>query len=441
MNNILPLSKEYVQSFIDKFGIENLGKATIREIVGLVNQISDDSGVSFMRMEMGVPGLKPSEIGTNAEIDALKRGVAKDYPMVDGVKVLKEEASRFIKNFMNVSISAEACIPTVGSMQGGYASFLLCGSIDPKKDTALFIDPGFPVQKQQFKVLNQKYESFDVYDFRGEKLRDKLESYLSKGNINSIIYSNPNNPTWICFTEEELQIIGDLANKYDVIVIEDLAYFAMDFRQDLSKPGVPPYQPSVTKYTDNYILLISSSKAFSYAGQRLAITAISDSLYHRKYPVLKPRFGADKFGYTFVLRIIYSLSSGVSHSAQYALAAMFKAANEGRFNFVDSVKEYGQRAAIMKQLFTNAGFHIVYDRDVDLELADGFYFTISYPGLSGGELLSELIRFGISAIALDNTGSTRTEGLRACVSQIGLDKMDELESRIKLFVEDRNNKE
>jgi aspartate/methionine/tyrosine aminotransferase len=433
MENKLPFSKDYITGFSNKFGINNLGKATIREIVGIVNQIQSDSQIPFMRMEMGVPGLQPPEVGTQAEIDALKRGVASDYPMVDGVKDLKDESAKFIKNFINTNISPESCIPTVGSMQGGYACFMICNNIDKKRDTALFIDPGFPVQKQQFKVLNQKFESFDVYDYRGEKLREKLESYLKKGNINSIIYSNPNNPAWICFTEEELQIIGELSNKYNVIIIEDLAYFAMDFRQNLSVPGEAPYQPSVSKYTDNYILLISSSKAFSYAGQRLAVTAISDKLFNSKYPALKERFGTERFGYTFVMRIIYALSSGASHSAQYALAAMFKAANEGKFNFVNAVKEYGERAHIMKNLFIKSGFKIVYDKDIDKELADGFYFTISYPGLTGGELIGELLRYGISAISLDNTGSTKTEGLRACVSQIGLDKMEELGQRIKLF--------
>lgn len=61
----------------------------------------------------------------------------------------------------------------------------------------------------------------------------------------------------------------------------------MDFRRDISKPGVPPYQPTVAKYTDNYILLISSSKVFSYAGQRMAMLCISDKIFHRKYPDLK----------------------------------------------------------------------------------------------------------------------------------------------------------
>ena len=428
-----PVDVKIVNEQIEKSGLKDLGKATIREIVGLVNKIQDASGVKFIRMEMGVPGLNPPQIGIDAEIEALKKGVASDYPMVDGVEELKYEASRFIKNFMGVDIAAESCIPTVGSMQGAYATFLLCANLDPAKDTALFIDPIFPVQKQQFRVMGHKFESFDVFNYRGEALRDKLESFLSKGNINSIIYSNPNNPSWICFTDEELRIIGEMANKYDVIAIEDLAYFAMDFRRELYHPGQPPYQVSVANYTDNYVMLISGSKAFSYAGQRIAVVAISDKIYNRSYPNLLHRFGCEKFGYTFVLRIIYALSSGATHSSQYALAAMLKADNDGKFNFVEEVKEYENRAAKRKKMFLEAGFKIVYDKDLDEDIADGFYFTISYPGLSGGELVKELLYYGISAISLDNTGSKRSEGLRACVSQIREDKMADLYERLQIF--------
>ena len=85
----------------------------------------------------------------------------------------------------------------------------------------------------------------------------------------------------MCLTEQELQIIGKLATEYDIIILEDLAYFAMDFRQDLSEPGKPPFQPTVAKYTDNYIFMISSSKLFSYAGQRLGLLCISDALFHK----------------------------------------------------------------------------------------------------------------------------------------------------------------
>ncbi len=427
-----PFKKEIIDSKIKELRIADPGKASIREIVALVNLVEEESDQKFIRMEMGVPGLPPSQIGVEAEIDALQKGVAAIYPMVDGIKPLKAEASRFAKNFLGINNSSKGCIPTVGSMQGTYAAFMAAANALPGKDITLFIDPGFPVQKQQMMVLGQKFETFDVFNFRGEKLRGKLEEFLETGTICSIIYSNPNNPAWICFSPEELKIIGEVANKYDVIVLEDLAYFGMDFRQDLSKPGEPPYQPTVALYTNNYILFVSSSKIFSYAGQRCGLMMISDHLFNRDYPALQERFGGTNFGNTITLRLLYALSSGTSHSAQWALAAMLKAANEGRFNFVEVVKEYGEKAKVMKQLFIENGFRLVYKNDLEQPIADGFYFTISYPGMTGNQLVANLLYFGISAIALDNTGSLE-EGIRACVSFVKREQFSDLEKRLQMF--------
>lgn len=428
-----PIPFDIVKQKIQESKLPSIGKASIRELVKLVNEIEKAAGIKYVRMEMGVPGLEPSQIGIEAEIEALKRGVASKYPMIDGVPELKKEIARFVKNFINVEVDEQGCIPTVGSMQGAMAAFLVINRCHAVKDTVLFIDPGFPVQKQQLRVLGMNYETFDVYNYRGDKLRGKLESFLKKGNISAILYSNPNNPSWICFTDKELQIIGDLATTYDAVVIEDLAYFAMDFRKDLSKPGQPPYQPTVANYTQNWLMLISSSKAFSYAGQRSGTMVISNQLYKRRFPDLKRYFSSDEFGYAMLYGAVYSLSSGVCHSTQYGLAAMLKAANDGTFNFVETVKEYGEKAKIMKKLFTDNGFRIVYDMDEDKPLADGFYFTISYPGLTGEQLIEELLYYGVSAISLAITGSERVEGLRACVSQVQRNQFPELEARLKKF--------
>jgi len=423
---------EIVKEKLAKLNITDMNKASIREVVQVVDMIEAETGEKYVRMEMGVPGLPPSRFGVEAEIEALKKGVASIYPNINGIPELKTEAARFVKNFMNIDVNPENCVPSTGSMQGTYALFQVASCCDEGKDTALFIDPGFPVQKQQFVMIGSKFESFDVFHFRGEKLREKLESYFSKGNIHSVIYSNPNNPTWVCLTDEELKIIAECADKYDVIVMEDLAYFGMDFRHDFSKPGVPPYQASVANYTDNYVLFISASKIFSYAGQRIAVVVMSDKLYNRNYPNLEKRFQMKGFGNTVIYRALYALSSGVTHSVQFAMAAMFKAANDGAFNFVEEVKEYGDKAHIMKQLFTSNGFNILYDKDIDQDIADGFYFTLSYPGMKAGELLQELMCYGISAITLLSTGS-KMEGLRACVAPVNKNQFGDLEQRLKQF--------
>ena len=429
-----PIKKEIVDGLIAKLGIQDFSKATIREVKQVAAMAEKESGVEFIKMEMGIPGLPAAQVGVDAQIKSLQAGIAHSYPDIQGYPELKKQASRFVKAFINVDIAPEACVPVCGSMQGTFASFLTCSQADKHKDTVLFIDPGFPVQKMQLQVQGVKYETFDVYDYRGDKLRAKLESYLKNGNICAIVYSNPNNPAWICMTEDELKTIGELATQYDTIIMEDLAYFAMDFRQDLSKPFEAPYQPTVAHYTDNYILLISGSKAFSYAGERIGVTCISDKLFHRHYDDLSARYEGLPFGLVFSTRMLYALSSGTSHSAQYAMAAMLKAACDGEYNFRQEVKVYGDRAHKLKEIFQRHGFHIVYDRDLDKPIADGFYFTIGYKGMTSGQLAKELMYYGVSAICLITTGSHQ-EGLRVCTSFIEDHQYNQLEERMAIFEE------
>jgi len=431
----IPISSDLIMSLAQKSDIRSLESASIREIVHLVNLIEKETGISFVRMEMGVPGLPAPAIGVEAEIAALRKGVAAVYPDISGLKNLKDETARFIKLFLDVQISPQGCIPTVGSMMGAMVSFLVANRNDRTKEGTLFIDPGFPVQKQQVKMLGHDFCSFDIYNFRGKKLRDKLETYLKPGKISSLLFSNPNNPSWICLTEEELAIIGELCLKYDVIVIEDLAYFGMDFRKDYSVPGKAPFQPTVARYTDEYIMLISSSKIFSYAGQRIGMMAISDKLYERSYPDLLRYYTTDKFGHSAIFGALYGLSAGVSHSVQYGLAALLKAVNDGEYKYRNDVIDYGEKAMEMKKMFVSNGFKITYDKDLDEPLADGFYFTLSYPGLSGEKLIGELLAYGISAISLATTGSERRDGLRACVSLVTRNQFPDLENRLKKFSE------
>ena len=429
-----PIKKEIVDQLVDSLGIKDFAKATIREVKQVAAKAEQQSGVEFIKMEMGIPGLPAAQVGVDAQVKALKDGIAHSYPDIQGYPELKKEASRFVKAFIGLDIDPVGCVPVTGSMQGTFASFLTCSQAQQGKDTVLFIDPGFPVQKMQLQVMGVKYETFDVYDYRGDKLGGKLESYLKQGNICAIVYSNPNNPAWICLNEQELETIGHLATQYDVIVMEDLAYFAMDFRQNLSVPFEPPFQPTVGRYTDNYMLLISGSKAFSYAGERIGVVCISDKLFHRHFDDLARRYEGLPFGLVFSTRMLYALSSGTSHSAQYAMAAMLKAASDGTYDFRREVSVYGERAHKLKEIFLRHGFHIVYDKDLDQPVADGFYFTIGYQGMTSGELARELMYYGVSAICLITTGSHQ-EGLRVCTSFIEDHQYAQLDERMQVFAE------
>ena len=429
-----PVSESKLRAKLEEMGIEDISRTTIRQCTMLGSALEEEVGEKFSHLEFGVPGIPACRIGIEAQKKALDSGIPSIYPSVQGIPELKKNASRFVKAFIDIDIDPKGIVPTVGSMQGSMTSILECSQLQPGKDTILYICPGFSAHGRQPDILGIKNEIFDIYEYRAEKLRDKLESYFKQGNVAAILYSNPNNPAWICLTEEELQTIGELATKYDVIVLEDMAYLCMDFRKDLSVPFEPPFQSTVARYTDNYIILLSGSKIFSYAGERIALACISDKLYMREYPELHRKWGIGRFGDNFILNYLYVNTSGASHSAQYALSAMLEASVDGRYNFVKELRNYGLRAHRSRLIFEDCGFHLVYDKDMEQTISDGFFYTVRYKGMGNRELLEALLRCGVIAIPLNTTGSGQC-GIRVCVSRLLSDEdFVLLERHLKMFV-------
>src|SRR5665647_878986 len=92
-----PINREIVDRKIEELQVPDIGNASIREIVQLVSSIEAATGDRYVRMEMGIPGLPPSKIGVEAEIEALRNNVASAYPRIDGIQPFKDEAARFVK--------------------------------------------------------------------------------------------------------------------------------------------------------------------------------------------------------------------------------------------------------------------------------------------------------------------------------------------------------
>lgn len=417
--------------------VTDLSNATIGEVLLVAQYLENKTGIPFIRMDQGSPGLSINRYGVEAEKRALDKGIGSQYPAAAGIQELKDAASRFIKAFIDISISARSCVPTTGSVSASFGSFIACTQRIPGKNKVLFIDPGFPIQKSQLRVLGLEWKEFDIYPYRGaEKLAPKLEEELAAGDVAAIIYSNPNNPAWICLEEDELEVIGKMATKYDVVVLEDLAYFCMDYRKDLSHPGQAPFVPTVARYTDNYILMLSASKIFSYAGQRIALCCISDKLYDKQYPALAQRYkDAGVFGVTLTASILYMITSGCTATTQYGYAEMLNLSCDGVIDFVEDTREYERRAHRMKEIFCRHGFHVVYDRDVTDNVGDGFFFTLGFGDMTGEQLVVELMHYGVSCICLSTTGSHKY-GVRGCVSRMREELYSVLDERMAAFEED-----
>ena len=433
----VPIAREAVERLIASQGLD-LHHASIREMNNLVNTIERETGLPFVRMEFGIPGLSTPRIAIDAEIEALRDlDVGHVYAPFEGLPDLKREAARFVKNFMDIDVPPECCVPTVGAMEGCFASLALAGRVRAGVRKVLCLDPGFPVNKLQMRFLGLERDSIDFYDHRGDKLIAEVERRAARGDLCALLWSSPNNPSWIVLQDSELRGLGRICDRYGLIAIEDLAYFGMDVRQDYFIPGVPPYQPTILRHTQRGISIISSSKIFSYAGQRIAITVLSPELMQLRAPDLETHYGTANLGHALVHGVLYPITASVPESPQYGLLALLRAANAGDRSLFDAARVYARRAAIMKKLFLRHGFRLVYDNDLGQPLADGFYFTVAYPDFKhGADLLRELLFYGISAITLETAGSSRVEGLRACVSMVGEEQFEALDDRLRRFAAD-----
>ena len=382
LTDSIPISKDFLEEIFDETGF-NPNNLSIRETNRLATLISKKGNIEFVRMEMGIPNIPTPDIAKKAEKEAIDKGLQGIYPPFDGIPELKLAGSKFVKAFLNMDVEPEHVIPTCGSLQGGYISQALAGNMHKGKNTILYLDPTFPVTRYQAKFLGLKNEGIELYDNRGEKLIEAIKEKISKGNIGGLLWSSPNNPSWSCLTESELQGIAKICDDNDILAIEDLAYLGMDFRKDYSQPHVEPYIPTVSKFGKNWITLISASKAFSFPGPRCGLAIISPALNEQEFSQLEEFCGRKRFGHAFSLGGLYVTTSGTTHTAQFALTKMLESSTNGEYNFVEVTSEYGKRAKKVCQIFLKYGFKQVYEKDMDETVGNGFYLTMSYPNYNG----------------------------------------------------------
>ena len=429
-------SKELMERVCRRLSIERPGTASIMDCAKLSSELEAEAGVPMIHMELGSPGFAPNRIGAEAEKAALDAGVGSKYPPTDGLPVLKEASSRFVKAFLGLDLDPLYHIPTTGSMLGAFGALAAATQCVPGRRKVLVLEPSFSANKQQMAILGIEWKGIEIAECRGPRLESRLRSELSRGDVAAIIYSSPNNPSWMCLSDSELQTIAKVAGEAGTVIIEDQAYFCMDFRQEGYDIPYCAYPPSAARYTGDIIILLSGSKIFSYAGQRIGVMYIGRELYERCYPALASRYGGSgMFGLTITGGILDMITSGCTASTQWGLAAMMDASCDGTVNFVNDTRIYAERASRMKEIFSSGGFNISYPDDAGGPVGDGFFFTLSYPGMDSNALISELMAYGISTVSLDKMGSSR-HGVRVCSSRIRPDQFTLLRERVEQFSKD-----
>ena len=78
-------SEELVAQACREKNVEDLSNATIGEVLLVAQYLEQTTGIPFIRMDQGSPGLPINKYGVEAEKAALDSGIGSQYPAAAGV--------------------------------------------------------------------------------------------------------------------------------------------------------------------------------------------------------------------------------------------------------------------------------------------------------------------------------------------------------------------
>lgn len=411
------------------------GEFNIEEYWSAVNQLERVLGIDYVRMDFGVPGLLPAEACLTKHVAVVGQGeLPQQYPPYAGVLKLRTAMASFVSNRLRIGCPADGVFVTCGGTHALFVAQAVAAKLQAPAKRIVFLSPTYPPMISQARFLGLEIITIEIDGKRGRALVSAVREVFEQGGVAAFCWASPNNPTWTVLTHDELEQLAVLCKEHSVIPIEDLTYLGMI---DPQSAALSRGFPSIAQFADDYFLVLSASKMLSYAGERIGFLAASSTLLNRESAGVEEAFGVG-----LVKRacgsFIFNLTAGAPHSSQYGVADALNDINNGTTDLERTLSVYVERARIVKRLLEENGFYFIYSSN-DADELDGFYICFGYPGMSGVDLLKELLFVGITVLPLSVFGSDRTDGVRACVGRLSDEKLILLASRLKQLFGGRAN--
>ena len=230
-------------------------------VIRRMTRISNQYGA--VNLSQGFPDFEPPrEI-----LDRLAEVTREDfhqYATTWGAQNFRDAVAAKQKRFMGYDIDPNSeIVVTCGSTEAMMAAML---SVTNPGDKVIVFSPFYENYGADailsgadpiYVPLNPPSYNFDA---------DVLEAAFKQG-AKALILCNPSNPCGKVFTRDELQIIADLAEKYDTWVITDEVYEHIVY-----EPNKHIYFSTLPRMKERTICCSSLSKTYSITGWRLGYT-------------------------------------------------------------------------------------------------------------------------------------------------------------------------
>ena len=256
----------YLDDKFKRLGIDNAAGQEERQAAAQLDIRGEKLPGRAVNFSHGdVDAHEPTPGALEVFVEGFKKGGEVAYTVYRGSKDIRKDVAAKLAAFTGAPIDYDSEIILTPGTQG--ALFLALGCLVGRGDKVAIVEPDY--------FDNRKLVEF----FDGELIPVKLD-YLGqdscagvnlpaleetfKQGVKLFLFSNPNNPTGVIYSEEEIKTIASLAKKYNVTLIVDELYSRQIFDNH-------PYTHlrALAERPDNLLTIMGPSKTESLSGFRL----------------------------------------------------------------------------------------------------------------------------------------------------------------------------
>lgn len=257
---------DLVTEKFSKLGVENApGQEGLQEAVKLDLRGEKILGrpVDFSHGDVDAHIPTPGALGVF--VDGVLSGAKQAYTEYRGAKAIRDDAAAKLTEFTGAPIDGDKEIIITPGTQ--CALFLAMGALIGRGDKVAIVEPDYFANRKLVEFFDGelvpvKMDYFGADNCAGLDLV-QLEAAFKIG-VKLFLFSNPNNPTGVIYSEEEIRTIASLAKKYNVALIVDELYSRQIFDNR-------PYTHLCAQETipESLITILGPSKTESLSGYRL----------------------------------------------------------------------------------------------------------------------------------------------------------------------------
>ena len=261
---------DYITAKFAKLGVDNAPGQEGRqkhEALPLIGENIPGTPVDFSHGDVDAHKPIPGSLETFVE-GYVVGGTHQAYTEYRGRGDIRTYLAEKLTQFSGAPVDADSELILTPGTQG--ALFLAMGSLIGRGDKVAIIEPDYFANRKLVEFFDGELVPVpirwkDVEHYSGLDL-EALEKAFQDG-VKLFLYSNPNNPTGVIYSPEEVAAIGRLAKQYNVAVIADELY-----SRQLFDPALPyTHLRALEEKPDTLITIIGPSKTESLSGFRLGV--------------------------------------------------------------------------------------------------------------------------------------------------------------------------